>query len=180
MSDYLNGGVTCASAADCWAVGEYEDATFCSHPLIEHWDGTSWSIATSPDPGPESVLNSVTCAAASDCWAVGSGSTQALIEHWDGTSWSIVTPPSPLGAQFFGVTCTSAADCSTVGYYNLNSGSATLIEHWDGTSWSIVASGNPGPKMNHLYGVTCASTGRAGPSATSTSVLHRSVDAEAA
>ncbi|MGH8092566.1 MAG: hypothetical protein ACREIF_03725, partial [Chthoniobacterales bacterium] len=89
LSDYLNGGVTCASASDCWAVGEYEDDTVCSHPLIEHWNGTSWSIATSPDPGPETVLTSVTCASASDCWAVGSGSTQALIEHWDGTSWSI-------------------------------------------------------------------------------------------
>ena len=40
--------------------------------LIEHWNGISWSIVTSPNNGTSGLqLNGVTCASASDCWAVG-------------------------------------------------------------------------------------------------------------
>src|SRR5438132_14227897 len=43
--NFLN-AVACVSPSDCWAVGDYAAAKF--QTLIEHWDGTSWSIVTSP------------------------------------------------------------------------------------------------------------------------------------
>ena len=139
-------GVTCVSVSDCWAVGSSQDGTpGGSYSLIERWNGTSWSIVTSPN-NPGDALASVTCLSASSCWAVGdhfddtSSSHQTLIERWNGTSWTVVTSPSIPGVDniLLDVTCTSASDCWAVGYfYNVTSGVfGELIQHWDGTLWS--------------------------------------------
>jgi hypothetical protein len=61
--------------------------------LVEHWDGTNWSVVTSPNTSAQQYneFESVTCTSASDCWGVGeyySNAYQTLIEHWDGISWS--------------------------------------------------------------------------------------------
>ena len=136
-------GVTCISAADCWAVGTYYTG-FVSHTLIERWDGTSWAIIASPNTSPtqSNLLQGVTCVSASNCWAVGYYNTgsvhQTLIERWDGTSWTIVSSPNTSATQtniLFGVTCVSESECWVVG-----STGQTLIERWDGTSWAIVTS----------------------------------------
>ena len=68
-------GVTCVSATDCWAVGDYftDNTTMYTQPLIEQDTGSGWSIVSSPSPpgSQESALQGVACAGASDCWAVG-------------------------------------------------------------------------------------------------------------
>ena len=67
-------GVTCASASECWAVGSYDTDPnhTSSQTLIEHWNGTSWSIVASPNNGMSvNLLHGVACASASECWAVG-------------------------------------------------------------------------------------------------------------
>jgi hypothetical protein len=170
VSNSLN-GVTCVSASECWAVGSYLGQT-SFQTLIEHWDGTSWTIVTSPntDPTQNNSLNAVTCVSASECWAVGTFAvttsntiSQTLTEHWDGTSWTIVNSPntSDTDNNFLnGVTCVSESDCWAAGVYNLpkTTTSQTLIEHWDGTSWTIVSSPNNQVMWNNnLYGVACSS-----------------------
>jgi Dockerin type I domain len=178
-------GVTCASASDCWAVGTAITDTntpgaglIIEQTLIEHWDGSSWSIVTSPDTSPveSNELRSVSCASASDCWAVGNavpaaqalaGTYQTLIEHWDGTLWTIVSSPngSSFGSDYLnGVTCTSVSNCWAVGTQEGNElvGSRpvlhTLIERWDGTSWTIVNSPNVSVTQNNILSrVSCAS-----------------------
>src|SRR6266446_1506257 len=174
-------GVTCASASNCWAVG-YNNPTpggGIHQTLIEHWNGSSWTIVTSPNTSPtqSNQLYSVTCVSASDCWAagayvvtdiVGDQFFQTLVEHWNGTSWTIVSSPNtitvaghPLASnRFYGVTCASTSECWAVGYSD--NGNAfvgeplqTLIEHWNGTSWTIVTSPNNGTATNLLTGVTC-------------------------
>ena len=168
--NYLQ-GVTCVSGSDCWAVGYYIKTNGGYQTLIQHWDGVSWTIVTSPNTSDaqNNVLHGVTCASASNCWAVGyydNGTTnQTLIERWDGTSWTIITSPNTSGTQLnvlLGVACASASDCWAVGYYfNSNViGVAyqTLIERWDGTSWAIASSPNTLPTRNNiLLGVTCVS-----------------------
>jgi hypothetical protein len=42
MDSELN-GISCVNVSDCWAVGDQSTATTTLN-LIEHWDGTSWSI----------------------------------------------------------------------------------------------------------------------------------------
>jgi hypothetical protein len=77
QTNYLN-GVTCVSASDCWAVGYYNNGSGGSgvgQTLIEHWNGTSWSILPSPNVGIGNVgtasnfLEAVTCTSAANCWA---------------------------------------------------------------------------------------------------------------
>ena len=143
-------GVTAISATDAWAVGDFLNASGVFQTLTEHWDGTSWSIVTSPaGPGLQNGLLGATAVSSSDVWAVGDSGSGTLIEQWDGTSWTVVPSPSPAGTlanPLFGVAAVSATDIWAVGQsQNGTSGiPSTLIEHWDGTSWSIVASPSPG------------------------------------
>src|SRR5207253_7101542 len=88
------------SATDVWAVGFYGPFSGPTHTLVEHWDGTSWSVVPSPDPSASgSILYGITAVSANDVWAVGdypygsAGGHVTLTEHWDGSSWSVV--PSP-------------------------------------------------------------------------------------
>jgi hypothetical protein len=58
-------------------------------PLVEHWDGTSWSQVSSPDPHPNNSRNlrAIAAISANDIWAAGT----VGIENWNGTSWSLVS-----------------------------------------------------------------------------------------
>ncbi len=155
--------VSCVSSTDCWAVGNND----ISAELAMQWNGTGWSAAVSPAPGPRKFdeLNGVYCVSTSDCWAVGqytpSSEAQTLIEQYNGTSWSAVTS-ADAGTNTYNtlqsVTCDASSDCWAVGYY-LNSGNyQTLTEHYNGTSWSVVSSPNQGTSFNELYGVSCNSS----------------------
>ncbi len=97
-------GVSALSAQDIWTVGSATDNTSGAvSTLVEHWNGTAWSIVTSPNPPgsqvPINALQSVATVSAQDVWAVGyrqnaKGTLRTLTEHWDGTQWSAVTSPS--------------------------------------------------------------------------------------
>src|SRR5581483_4280598 len=85
-------GIATIAANDIWAVGSSSPSNkIYSKTLIEHWDGTNWSIIKSPNvPAVSNGLSGVTAVSATDIWAVGStqarnGKGGALIEHWDGT-----------------------------------------------------------------------------------------------
>ncbi len=157
-------GVACVSTSDCWAVG-YGNNGSAYQSLIEHWNGASWSIVSSPNTSGTqfNTLHDVTCVSAADCWAVGYSSTgsayETLIQRWDGTSWSIVDSPNASTTDVLhDVTCVSASDCWAVGYSysSVTGASQTLIEHWTGTAWTIVASANTAAtEGNSLAGVTC-------------------------
>jgi len=94
-------GVAPISANDIWAVETYNNDGFASMALIEHWDGTSWSVVPAPAPGSQSVLDGVAAVSANDIWAVGSAASgsnwQPLLEHWDGSSWSLFPTPIKQG-----------------------------------------------------------------------------------
>jgi hypothetical protein len=67
--------------------------------LVEHWNGTQWSVVSSPNPGTNyDSLEGVAAISASDVWAVGAylygADTQTLVEQWDGTQWSVVPSPN--------------------------------------------------------------------------------------
>ena len=73
-----------------------------SRPLIEHWDGNSWTpVSDAPIlPGTDLRLLGVEASSPTDVWAVGTGITQAAATtpfaiHFDGTSWVPVNLPMP-------------------------------------------------------------------------------------
>ena len=153
-------GVVSLSTNNAWAVGSYDiSSSGPDRPLIEHWDGTSWSMVPSTNAGINgNSLNGIVALSANDVWAVGAGSGGSLIEHWDGASWSVVPSPN-IGNYLASITAVSANDIWAVGGdSNSNAGSnQTLIEHWDGTSWSVVPSPDNGSYGSSLSGVSAIS-----------------------
>ena len=55
-------GVACADPSDCWAVGYYRVGEGASQPLLERYDGSTWSIVGSTSQG---------LAGAEDVWLLG-------------------------------------------------------------------------------------------------------------
>jgi hypothetical protein len=158
-------GVSCTSASACTAVGWYQTSSGPEFTLAEQWNGTAWTIQTTPKPSgsTDTELNSVSCTSASACTAVGfyqnplESLEGTLAERWNGTSWTIQSTPNPSGSSLsdlFGVSCTSASNCTAVG----SSATSTLAERWDGTSWTIQSTPNPpGSTQIFLDGVSCTS-----------------------
>ena len=71
-------------------------------PYVLHWDGKTWSLIKTPDPGAfGSALEGITALSASDIWAVGQtqssakGPVATLTERFNGTSWSAAPSPDP-------------------------------------------------------------------------------------
>lgn len=155
------------SARDIWAVGtSFNLSNPVEQTLIEHWDGTAWSIVASPNPTTtnDTILNGVAEVSANNVWAVGGSpsSTGTLVEHWNGKQWSIVPSANPAGSTggfLDAVTEVSARDIWAVGTSNESSGSGqTLTEHWNGRNWTLVPSPHPaGATASFLNAVTAIS-----------------------
>jgi hypothetical protein len=156
-------GVSCTSVIFCVAVG-YQTAVGSEQTLIESWDGSTWSVVSSPDGGGFNALDGVSCTSPTSCVAVGfdqSGTTdQTLVESWDGSNWSLASSPDMGGNENFlnAVSCSTATGCVAVGSYYTGSVFDTLIETLSGGSWVVTSSPNPGASFNELNGVSCTST----------------------
>jgi hypothetical protein len=145
--------VAAISASDIWAVGKYGNSI--PRTLIEHWNGSKWSITPRPAIA-NSSLNGVAALASNDVWAVGdvlNGSYHTLIEHWNGSIWSVVPSPNTQAEDYLqGIAVVSPNDIWATGETEDSiAGSHTLFEHWNGTQWSIIASPDPGGTSRFLY-----------------------------
>jgi hypothetical protein len=160
-------GVACAGTSLCFAVGDHfefaQTAPFKNYrTLIQRWNGSSWSLISSPNTVGDSRLAKVSCVNASHCVAVGSVAAnaqewQALIEEWNGTAWSTVAPPvigGSLKSLLSDVSCFGASLCFAVGEYTTGANGFSLVEEWTGSSWHVVPSSHTGV----LKAVTCASS----------------------
>lgn len=161
--------VAASGPADVWAVGSY-DTGGAYKTLIEHWNGSRWSVTASPNPASGShttnTLGAVVVLSRTKAWAFGfyekaTTNFRTLIEHWDGSSWSVVpSPDSGAGENaLLAATARSATDIWAVGYHNDPGSRRTLTEHWNGSSWSIVASPSTGTGDNFLFGAAAAPGG---------------------
>jgi hypothetical protein len=141
-------GVSPVSLTNVWAVGYDVNTSQVTQTLIEHWNGTQWSVVKSPNVGTNSnFLAGVAAVSTSNVWAVGASNNfgQTLVEHWNGTQWSVVKSPSPgSGDELRAVAVVSGSDVWAAGYSINSSTIKTLVEHWNGTSWQVVKSPNVG------------------------------------
>lgn len=161
--DVLN-GVACVSATDCVAVGDQYpfNAPQNRQTLTELWDGTSWSITSSQNPGNDNALSGVSCTDATDCTAVGLTQVGTepyggLVETWDGNAWSASDFPrnsTGPGQWLSGVSCVSSGTCTAVGGWSdpLAGTSGSLIGSWSNVSCCSIVTGNGD---GDLYGLTC-------------------------
>jgi hypothetical protein len=163
--------------ASAWAVGTSFSgigATPAGTTLIEHWNGTRWSIVPSPNPatgipGDSDVLTAITGTGPDDLWAAGWDTSEAtqtiqlLFEHWNGTAWTAATSPTPVGSDQFasGITAISPGNVWAVGTDETH-GSNNLSAHWNGKAWSLVRTpelSHAGDAQNMLTGVSSDSAG---------------------
>jgi hypothetical protein len=143
-------GVSAVATNDVWAVGKgYDPVNKVDEPVMEHWDGQTWTIVPGPTSlnGVPAYLNGVTAVSSTDVWAVGpytpclpSCQGKSLVEHWDGVQWSVVASPnlSTRRNELFAVSARAANDIWAVGYFfdDITVDEDPLIEHWDGTAWT--------------------------------------------
>jgi hypothetical protein len=149
-------GVACTSSRNCWAIGSYGASAATTLNQALHWNGRSWSLAATPDPGGTTAgagneLLDVTCISSASCWAVGDygnrnisgGSLLNQALHWNGHTWSLISTPDPGGsaggaANFLnGIRCPSRVSCWAIGSSQA-SGQLEMNQalHWNGTMWS--------------------------------------------
>jgi hypothetical protein len=159
-------GVSCNSTTSCTAVGWFLGEKGV-RTVAEHWNGTSWTIQTTPslpEGGGVGFLTRVSCISAEACTAVGNytsgGNIVTLAERWNGKEWTVQTTPNPpeeTTSVLLDVSCPSTEACTAVGgaQHGANT-QITLVERWNGKEWKIQTSPNPaGAKASILHGVSC-------------------------
>ena len=179
-SDGFFTSVSCASPTSCMAVGDTYACVpivqgggtqiVCLAPdmLVESWDGTNWSIDTTPNENATDGLSGVSCLAATQCVAMGvssntsTGADEALVESWNGTSWSVAYGPTLSGteANAGSVSCISFTNCMGVGFSLDPSPGVqeeTLALSWNGTTSSVVPTSDPSSTFDEFDGVSCTS-----------------------
>jgi hypothetical protein len=127
------GSVAVVSATDIWAVGASGGINNAKQTLIEQWNGTKWSLVSSPNVGTSgSSLDAVAVVAANDIWAVGFSTLsnfETLTEHWNGTSWQVVKSLN-IGTQgntLAGVAAITATNVWAVGIQFTSSTEASMV-----------------------------------------------------
>jgi len=163
-------GITAPAPKDAWVVGDYVRAGRLK-PVLEHWDGTSWTPAGPGVPLPphtrEAYFDTVDSSSASNVWAggafqtTGSGANHPLLEHYNGTKWKHVVVPASLGMDVILKVATSARkDVWVFGMNHECTSPDTFVYRWDGTNWtqaqtynSCSTSGPPptGPVVQALF-----------------------------
>lgn len=105
LTNILTSVVT-ISQNNIWAAGDYTNSPAPSAeytPLLEHWNGTSWSIVNSPVQGTSDFVNGIAAITLNNITVVGDyrssldpqGPYSTLVERWNGMQWSVVNSPSP-------------------------------------------------------------------------------------
>jgi hypothetical protein len=159
--------IAAISSNDIWVVGSTKKSSGNIRTGAEHWDGSSWSVSSTPDVGTGiNMLNGVDASESNDVWAVGSstsaGRSQTLIERWNGTQWRVVKSPNAGTSTnsrdnvLTSVDALSSTNAWAVGSSFERDSRESLIQRWNGTSWRIVSSPNPGTLSNSLLGVAAA------------------------
>ena len=162
-------GISAVNANDAWAVGNSTNAGGYDQTLAEHWDGISWTIVPTPNPGPyHNDFTAVVAISTNDVWAVGAYATSAnfstaiaFAAHWNGVNFQNWYQLQPVpGNQFsvlFGVGASSSSDVWAVGTF-YSAGYLPLVYHWDGTGWTRVFLPYPSPIDNELFAVSVFSS----------------------
>ena len=173
--------VSCASAGNCSAVGQDEDAGLLFTETRGKWAaGQDVTLPPNAAYDPTARVLSVSCASAGNCSAVGdyltsSGAYEPLLVSEGGGTWaagSEAATPANGESSILSVSCASAGDCSAVGEYEpplalTNSDSYADVLSESGGVWAPAATvtlpadagSNPGPVLGS---VSCASVGNCG------------------
>jgi hypothetical protein len=164
-------GIVAFSATNIYAAGYQPASNGAVSTLVEHWDGSKWSVVTTPNGNPTgSPLSAISATSPNDIWVVGDRvapnlPVKTLTMHFNGTSWAVVPSPNPNTNSTFdqnvltSVKAIAPNDVIAVGFTLdfANQRRLVLVEHWDGTKWSIVKAPNESTSVgafNTLAGIS--------------------------
>src|SRR5215469_5521120 len=86
--DQVN-AIAATSETSAWIVGSYYTSSNDVQTLIEHWNGSQWSIVKSPTLSSSS-LHGVAASSANDVWAVGYASGNTPPPRHRSRSWPLL------------------------------------------------------------------------------------------
>lgn len=161
--------IAAISANDIWAIGytgrlPYQDendyradeneilmSTYVT-PLVEHWNGHTWSIVQLPSSLRAQALVGVAASADSNLWISGfsiSGQHfRPLLIRWDGQKWQRIASLTA-GDYWYSFNVQSANNVWAQGIQvtgsqgGLQLQGPTIIGHWDGVTWQEETLANP-------------------------------------
>jgi hypothetical protein len=136
------------SPNDAWAVGANpRPASAAAETLVYRWDGSSWSIVSSPAGccgSFGSQFYAIDGVSGNDFWAVGekvssAAGTQPLAAHWNGSNWQEYLLPNVTSRReaLKGLHVRASDDIWALegaGFGDLPD--PRRIFHWNGSSWS--------------------------------------------
>lgn len=160
-------GIDGSGPADMWTVGYYRDQHFLNRSLIEHWNGTNWTIVPAPAVGTgHNELEAISAPRPGDAWAVGTATMPSIdygpiALHWDGLQWQSVPVPIP---DF----CKSQIDLTSIvvgaprnvlaaGHCLTASGRQGFVLRYNGIRWKVSAGPDSVPQNSQLFAVTFVS-----------------------
>ena len=184
--------VSALAPDDVWAAGYFETDAFRPLYLVEHWNGTAWTVVPTPIVGDEdNFLYGITALSTDDVWAVGFimvkqySEAVTLAMHWDGLQWTVI--PTPNGGSvhddLVAISGNGSNDVWAAGssFRGSTYSYHTLVEHWNGAEWSIVPSasiggGGGGGGGTYLSAITSSPSAMWSAGYTATNPLHTLVE----
>jgi hypothetical protein len=138
--------VSCVATDACYAVGSEETAGQ-TDPLVEYWNGSTWTVVDLPTPPALGItLSSVSCLADGGCTAVGASDDAnpvpaAVVRTGAVWSWQkLALLSGGAGWNPAGVSCWADERCLTVGSESVDLGESVLAQAETQTSstWTVV------------------------------------------
>jgi hypothetical protein len=156
--------VDAVSPDDVWAAGQQLGGHAPDNGLVEHWDGSSWSVVPLPAATSASELLDAIAVAHGQVWVAGeadspAGGGRPLIEQYRNGAWQVASLPSSAGSDWtdlYGLAVTRNGTVWAVGTYldkPRGDNNNALILRGRGTSWTVDRGPDPGSGGNILGGV---------------------------
>jgi len=128
LPDLSMTSISGSSPSDIWAAGTASTSGVerrKTAPVLEHFNGTSWTNVTVPVNGG---VSDVAAISPTDAFALDGGS---LIQ-WNGSTWSVVTATTQTGAAVSG---TALAALSPTDVWLAG---VTTLDNFNGTTWTSI------------------------------------------
>ncbi len=140
--------VAAESATSAWGVGQA-----IGRPLIEHWDGTAWTVAQDGTGFRHGRLLAVAVTADGTAYAVGTSHERPFAERATGGSWAALpTAPHVQGNTTLDAIAPYADDAVYTGGSVRTAASVehAVVDRFNGARWHPV----PAPAASELEGLT--------------------------
>jgi hypothetical protein len=118
-----------SSPSDIWAAGTafQEGLHRNNSPILEHFNGTSWTNVAIPGGATEGGIIDVLGITPTDAYFT---TTLATVQHWNGTTWTVLNAATQTGAA---VTGSALAALSPTDVWL---GGLTTLDNFNGTTWT--------------------------------------------